>query len=143
MGTRSITHIHEMKSLCNKEEIVCSFYRQFDGYPSGHGKDLSNWLKSKRLVNGIGAGFKEGADHNRAGQMAIELMHSLKSETSIECMTTGEKGVGEEYIYDIYYRDDDFYISTKDIYSPEKEDISKASEYDSDKVSEILDDDDD
>ena len=28
-------------------------YRQYDGYPEGHGTDLLNFLKGMNLVNGI------------------------------------------------------------------------------------------
>jgi len=39
MGTRSLTYVYD-----NKEPLVC-MYRQFDGYPSGHGKELAEFEK--------------------------------------------------------------------------------------------------
>ena len=135
MGTRSITHVHEMKSL-GEDKIVCSFYRHFDGYPTGHGKDLADWLKGKRLVNGIGSDFKADRDHNRAGQMAIELMHSLKQETSIECLPTGVSDYGEEFVYHVYF-DNEFLIECIPSYSG-KTFKGKAADFDGEKIESEL-----
>jgi hypothetical protein len=101
MSTRSVTHIHEISDLGGK--IVCSFYRHSDGYPTGHGDDLAGWLKGKRLVNGIGMDFKKGIDHNRAGTMAIDLMHCLKQDTSIEVTPTGQENEWADYTYVITF----------------------------------------
>lgn len=110
MSTRSITHIHEMDSL-GSDKIVCSFFRHSDGYPSGHGSDLANWLCSKNLVNGIGSGFKKGWDFNRAGTMAVVLMYELQQETSIEVIRTGGSDFGEDYVYHVNFKDGEFLIT--------------------------------
>ncbi len=73
MGTRSLTYVYNEDN--NKQPFVC-MYRQFDGYPSGHGAELAEFLtpmKTKeegRNANGMGclaaqmiAHFKEGAYH--------------------------------------------------------------------------------
>lgn len=136
MGTRSITHIHEMDSLGSN--VVCSFYRQFDGYPTGHGDDLAKWLEDKALVNGIGSGFVEGSDHNRAGSMAIDLLHDLKKDTSVELIPTESSGMGEEFVYHVFFSDE-FSISCNGNYSG-KEFKARASEFDGEKVEEIFSD---
>jgi hypothetical protein len=41
MGTRSLTFTHSTTG----ENILC-LYRQFDGYPEGHGKDLAEILNT-------------------------------------------------------------------------------------------------
>lgn len=109
MGTRSVTHIHEGKDIDKGQTIVCSFYRQFDGYPDGHGKDLAVWLSGKRLVNGIGSDFKDGVDFNRAGTMAVGLMAHIQSLSGAEVVPTGSAGYGEDYTYHIRY-DGEFMI---------------------------------
>lgn len=49
MGTRSTTHF-----ICNHtDRVVCSVYEQFDGYIEGTGHDLANFLKDKKIINGI------------------------------------------------------------------------------------------
>ena len=100
MGTRAITHIHEMNSLNSR--VICSFYRGFDGYPSAHGKDLKKFLDGIRLKNGIGADFNKDTDFNRAGSMAIDMMYTIKNISSIETVPTNEDET-QEFTYHIYY----------------------------------------
>jgi hypothetical protein len=47
MGTRSLTYVYE-----DETPIIC-MYRQFDGYPSGHGIGLSEFLTKLKIGNGI------------------------------------------------------------------------------------------
>ena len=51
MGTRSLTFVYDgNKPLIN-------MYRQFDGYPSGHGTELAEFLNSfDEVVNGLPLG---------------------------------------------------------------------------------------
>ena len=49
MGTRSLTVFND---TWENEEIAV-FYRQFDGYPEGHGTDLLDLLKDMSIVNGM------------------------------------------------------------------------------------------
>lgn len=92
--------------------IVCSFYRHHDGYPEGHGKDMANWLKGKRLVNGKGADYTIGRDYNGAGCMAVCLMAHIHDEhtESIRTIPTGHGGMGEEFTYDVRYKDGRFFV---------------------------------
>lgn len=46
MGTRSITKFIE------EGKEICGLYRQFDGYPEGHGKELAEFLQNMPIVNG-------------------------------------------------------------------------------------------
>ena len=52
MGTRCLTYVYD-----GDEPFVC-MYRHFDGYPSGHGSDLADFLHDGKLVNGIPFGDK-------------------------------------------------------------------------------------
>jgi hypothetical protein len=73
MGTRSLTYVYNEDN--NKQPFVC-MYRQFDGYPSGHGAELADFLipmkTSEEVINANGMGclaaqmityFKKGANH--------------------------------------------------------------------------------
>ena len=42
-----------------KDTEIVVMYRQYDGYPSGHGIELAEFLAKGRLVNGISAVEKE------------------------------------------------------------------------------------
>ena len=41
MGTSSLTYIYDSEG-----EIIIIMYRQYDGYLSGHGSDLADFLKN-------------------------------------------------------------------------------------------------
>jgi len=80
MGTRSIT------SVIENGTILCTMYRQFDGYPSVHGADLHKFLAALTLVNGISS-----ADNRRiangAGCLAAQMVHHFK-QTSTDARTS-------------------------------------------------------
>ena len=47
MGTRSTT------TIWDGDEKLLSFYRQYDGYPTGHGQELADFLARFDITNGI------------------------------------------------------------------------------------------
>jgi len=135
MGTRSITHIHEMKSLDNNEGVVCSFYRGHDGYPSGHGCDLADWLSGKGLKNGIGNDFVKGTHFNRAGAMAIKLANYISDMTSCELIPEGDTGDYIDYVYHVYF---DKEFTVKVIAYGEKELTVAAKDFNHESVEKEL-----
>ena len=50
MGTRSLTFVYEKYG--NKQLPIINMYRQMDGYPSGHGAELAEFLNGFNIVNG-------------------------------------------------------------------------------------------
>ena len=58
MGTRSLTSIISTYTDTKKNKKVSTkliiMYRQFDGYPSGMGADLVEFLHGSKVVNGLG-----------------------------------------------------------------------------------------
>lgn len=72
MGTRSSTYVY---SSGNKP-IVC-MYRQLDGYPSGHGVELAEFLNSGKIVNGIPAGYQQ-LIFNGMGCLAATMVAHFK-----------------------------------------------------------------
>ena len=81
MGTRCLTFVYD------GDVPVINVYRQFDGYPSGHGHELAQFLDSKILVNGFTD--KNAAQANGMGCLAAQLIVQLKH------------GVGGIYIYPV------------------------------------------
>jgi len=56
MGTRSTT-----KFIAADGTTLCALYRQWDGYPSGHGKELAEFIAGIRRSDGLGpAGTANG-----------------------------------------------------------------------------------
>ncbi len=81
MGTRSLTFVYD------GDVPVINIYRQYDGYPSGHGHELAQFLDSKTLV--IGFGEQNSVEANGMGCLAAQLIVQLKH------------GVGGIYIYPV------------------------------------------
>jgi hypothetical protein len=108
MGTRSLTFIYGDESESNdvKNAILC-MYRQFDGYPSGHGKELAEFIKSLTIVNGIGGGEKMGTHANGIECLAAQLVKEFKKEIGgIYLMAPAHMDkfghAGEEYRYHLW-----------------------------------------
>jgi hypothetical protein len=99
MGTRSITTIID-NAFDNNEEI-CTMYRQYDGYPSGHGKELSDFLSQFTIVNGMGLDEKRKIA-NGAGCLAAQIIEHFKDGPGgIYMVKTRTKLAGEDYGYEI------------------------------------------
>ena len=110
MGTRSLTRvIPRQKGLSyqdghkHPEKAVVNIYRQYDGYPEGHGQDLAEFLFDLDVVNGL-----SGANYNVAngpGCLAALLVAHFKDGPGNIYLENcdGEPGdCMEEYIYTLY-----------------------------------------
>lgn len=116
MGTRSLTIVND-----GEEEVVV-MYRQFDGYPSGHGQELANFLGTRKIVNGIGL---DRNVFNGAGCLAASLFAEFKEDLGgIYAKPAGTRNRGEEFIYEIDcpsrnqigFRDEDGRLPTVTVY---------------------------
>ena len=93
MGTRCLT---VFKNLQDKEIAV--LYRQYDGYLSGHGLELANFLKNKKIVNGI-------QDENKNLFNGMECLtaqvveHFKTKPGGFYLYPTGTRNLWEDYIY--------------------------------------------
>ena len=95
MGTRSLTFVYE------ENKPVVNMYRQFDGYPSGHGAELAEFLCSGKLVNGYSE--TKTKQFNGMGCLAAQMIANFKNTvggfyiypvTSTDCW--------QEYEYHVY-----------------------------------------
>jgi hypothetical protein len=99
MGTRSLTVIKDE----NDEEIVV-MYRQMDGYLSGHGKELKEFLDGFYIVNGY---TQEDSKSEKAANgmscLAGQLIaHFKKGIGGFYLEKAGTRDVGEAYVYTVY-----------------------------------------
>jgi hypothetical protein len=109
MGTRSTTHVFETdepgavtpQMLKNAKHVV-SIYRQFDGYPEGHGKDLAAFASKFTIVNGFGGGMKMGTHANGGGCFGAQLIRRFKRELGNIYITTQDDR--QAYDYFLYVR---------------------------------------
>ena len=96
MGTRSLTFVYD------GEEAIINMYRQYDGYPSGHGAELAEFLAPFHMVNGLG--FNEGRKvANGMGCLAAQLVANFKSDAGgFYLHPTSAVDCGQDYEYHIY-----------------------------------------
>ena len=96
MGTRSLTFVYE------ENKPVVNMYRQFDGYPSGHGQELAKFLLSGEMVNGIPVGVDK-LFFNGMGCLAAQLIVNFKkSAGGFYIYPIESNNCWQEYEYHIY-----------------------------------------
>jgi len=104
MGTRSLTFVYtdHYGSETGPEPIV-NMYRQFDGYPSGHGLELSEFLNSfEAITNGIPFGDTRKLA-NGMGCLAAQLIaHFKQSVGGFYIYPVTSKDCGQDYEYHVY-----------------------------------------
>ncbi len=101
MGTRSVTIIMSDEDQDDPEEL-CRIYRQFDGYPEGHGIELAE-LCDRVIVNGIPGGVDETTISNGMGDLAAQIIMGLKKDHGVGGIylevPNGDMSSWIEYIY--------------------------------------------
>ena len=105
MGTRSLSRVFETykdekKNKQVKVQLV-NMYRQYDGYPSGHGTELADFLNSGKVVNGFGVNEQQRL-FNGAGCLAAQMIAHFKDGVGgiyIEPITSNN--CGQEYEYEV------------------------------------------
>lgn len=112
MGTSSLTFIYN--NDCTKPtDRCCCMYRQFDGYPSGHGLELHEFLVSGQMVNGYGD--TKTKQFNGMSCCAAQMVAHFKDEVGgFYLFPTNTKGVRQEYEYHVYFIDEKFLIKVRD-----------------------------
>jgi hypothetical protein len=103
MGTRSLTHIKD------GNQIIATIYRQFDGYPSGMGADLTAFAGKLVIVNGYSPGQGYPTHANGMRCLAAALIAHLKT-------SDGKPDCGEEYTYTLYERDGRVFVTALGVY---------------------------
>lgn len=96
MGTRSLTYVYDKFT-----PVVC-MYRQFDGYPSGHGQELAEFLNDGEMVNGIGMNATKV--FNGMGCLAAQMVAKFKDGPGGFYLHVPilDRKDGQEYEYHIF-----------------------------------------
>jgi hypothetical protein len=105
MGTRSLTFVYEKYGQIQKP--VVNMYRQFDGYPTGHGAELAEFLNGGRLVNGlIQTKTVDEAVYNGMGCLAASMVaHFKQTPGGFYIHPVEVTDCGQDYEYHIYDKD--------------------------------------
>ena len=100
-GTRSITHIRDYDGT-----TLTTVYRQYDGYPSGHGADIYRILGSRQVVNGYTDPLRQV---NGPGCAAALLVREIKERTAggVYIVKPDTRGMEEEFVYTIGFDNPD------------------------------------
>lgn len=105
MGTRSLTRVIETwkdDDGKQKQEMLVTMYRQYDGYPEGHGQELAEFLNSGKVVNGLGLDEKRRV-FNGAGCMAAQMISHFKGDSAggIYIYPNSTKDAWQNYEYHV------------------------------------------
>ena len=113
MGTRSLTTFNDEW----KNEEIAVVYRQYDGYPKGHGKELFEFLNEMVVVNGIGFNNPPKVANGMSCLAAQVVSHLKGSEIGgIYLYQSGTRDIGEQYIYTIYFNEKTLMIKMSNTY---------------------------
>lgn len=102
MGTRSTTlfiETYKDESGKQKKNKIVVMYRQFDGYPSGHGQELAEFLSKGKLVNGMG--MDDNIVFNGMGCLTAQVVAHFKDGAGGIYLQTNDKGCWEEFRYQV------------------------------------------
>lgn len=95
MSTRSLTFVKD-----DTNRVVMNMYRQCDGYPSGIGTELYEFLKDIKMVNGLSRNSEKVA--NGAGCLAAQIVaHFKDGPGGVYLNHPSSKDCGQEYEYHI------------------------------------------
>lgn len=97
MGARSLTVV-----LNSNDREICVLYRQYDGYPTGHGAELQEFLSGFQIVNGLGSEREEKIANGMDCLAAQVIAHFKKEAGGFYLYPAGTRDCGEEYIYTLY-----------------------------------------
>ena len=95
MVTRSLTFVYD------GDKQIINMYRQFDGYPSGHGAELAEFLGSGEMVNGYSD--KDAKQFNGMGCLAAQMIANFKNSVGgfyIHAVT--DTDCWQDYEYHVY-----------------------------------------
>ena len=96
MGTRSLTFVYD-----DCDVPLINMYRQYDGYPSGHGAELAEFLDGFEIVNGFGEVKPKVA--NGMTCLAAQLIANFKKTVGgFYIHPVAETDCGQDYEYHVY-----------------------------------------
>jgi hypothetical protein len=107
MGTRALTFVYD------GNKPIVNLYRQYDGYPTGHGRELAEFLNGFTIVNGIGAETTRVA--NGMGCLAAQVVaHFKESVGGFYIHSVDATECGQDYEYHVYQKDKELRVRVTD-----------------------------
>lgn len=108
MGTRSLTVFQD-----GQGKEIAVMYRQYDGYIKyGHGEELVDFLKERKIVNGIRSGDKN--NFNGMECLAASVIAHFKNGVGYFYLyPAGTRDLWEEYVYFVSGKEGDSQATIK------------------------------
>jgi hypothetical protein len=91
--------------FCDHDEEIVVMYRQMDGYPTGHGADLKEFLSGFSIVNGYSLDPPVRQANGMGCLAAQTIAHFKTGIGNFYLHPAGTRDCGEEYIYTISSKD--------------------------------------
>lgn len=109
MGTRCLTIVYD------HGKPIVNLYRQYDGYPSGHGAELAEFLgQFAAITNGI-AMNETRKTANGMGCLAAQLVaHFKDSVGGFYIHSVEATDCGQDYEYHVYEKDGEICVQVRD-----------------------------
>jgi hypothetical protein len=104
MGTRALIHV---KDSGRHSETLTTIYCHSDGYPEGLGRRIADFIRDKKISNGIVRDC-----FNSMGCLAASLISHLKEGAGgIYVYKPDSKNIFENYTYTVYTTEDNMEMS--------------------------------
>lgn len=101
MGTRSLTIVYD-----GSNKPIINMYRQCDGYVSGHGLQLAEFLIPFEIVNGIQGNPKLGVVANGMACLSAQLVKHFKDGVGgIYLYCVDDRDCWQDYEYHVYKKE--------------------------------------
>lgn len=123
MGTRSTIKFY---SDFDVEEVLVCIYQQFDGYITGVGHELADWLKDKKVINGISGQTMDNGYANGMGCLAAQFIKEFKKDIGHLYISTIEDS--QEYNYHVKLIDNKIVIEVNNIFKGNPEELLNFEE---------------
>ncbi|MES2287515.1 MAG: hypothetical protein V4547_17605 [Bacteroidota bacterium] len=111
MSTRSTLKFY---SEFNQENVIATIYQHYDGYIGGVGHELAEWLKKKKIINGICNETMQDGFANGMGCLAAQFIAEHK--VSIGGFSLTHETNKQEYNYSVRYINKQFIIEVDNIF---------------------------
>jgi hypothetical protein len=95
MGTRALTFVYDGSTP------LVNMYRQYDGYPSGHGLELAEFLTRGQLVNGL-RGDDEASFNGMRCLAAAMVANFKETPGGFYIYSVEDTECGQDYEYHVY-----------------------------------------
>ena len=98
MGTRALTFVYS-----ENDKPLVNLYRQYDGYPTGHGAELAEFLSQfAAITNGIALGETRRTANGMGCLAAQVVAHFKDSVGGFYIHSVESTDCGQDYEYHVY-----------------------------------------